>query len=238
MTEVIAHRGVWWPGGPAENSAGAISAALGAGFSIETDVRCCRDGRLVLSHDPDLMRVHGLRGHIGEREASEMPMLCGLSAALALPGADAVRWYLHLKESAVLPALAEMLGASPHVDATIFMDLEESLPFVDRCLRDFPGLSTAVHLSGPPVGSLPPVGCFWLDEPSRGWISEETVRPMRSIGARVCAVSPEICPGGVADEVVKETWRRWCGAGVGGICTDAPRALCENLDAAVARGCR
>lgn len=238
MTEVIAHRGYWRDGGPAENSREAIGAALGAGLSIETDVRACRDGVLVLSHDTGLARVHGAGYRIAERDAAEMPMLCGLVEALGLPGADAVRWYLHLKEGDALPALASVLRARPGIRAVVFMDLGDSLPFALRCGADHPDLVTALHLSGPPDKALPRVGHFWLDEPGRGWISEATVRPLLEAGARVCAVSPEVCPGGVAEEKIRETWRRWVGAGVGAICTDVPGALGEHLDAMAARGLR
>ncbi len=61
---VLAHRGRHGSG-VLENTLEAFSAALDCGASgMELDVRATCDGRLVVSHDPDLRRVHGVDGLI------------------------------------------------------------------------------------------------------------------------------------------------------------------------------
>ncbi len=41
----VAHRGLWSPEGPPENSLGAFQAACAAGYGIELDVQLSADGR-------------------------------------------------------------------------------------------------------------------------------------------------------------------------------------------------
>lgn len=61
LPRVVAHRGVHGePDGPRENTLAAVRAALDAGVEwIEIDVRVCRDGAVVLLHDPTLARLWG-----------------------------------------------------------------------------------------------------------------------------------------------------------------------------------
>lgn len=61
---ILAHRGLTTPAmhdaGQVENSRAAIEAAISAGCDmVETDCHLTRDGRVVLFHDADLMRVTG-----------------------------------------------------------------------------------------------------------------------------------------------------------------------------------
>lgn len=58
MTTWISHRG--YSQTATENTAEAFTAAIELGFAhLETDLRCSRDGHIVLCHDPDLDRVAG-----------------------------------------------------------------------------------------------------------------------------------------------------------------------------------
>lgn len=62
LTEVpLAHRGLWAPDGPPENSLAAFAAARDAGVGVELDVHVTADGTPVVVHDPDLERVTGTR---------------------------------------------------------------------------------------------------------------------------------------------------------------------------------
>ncbi len=54
-----AHRGLWDAERP-ENSLSAFSAAVEAGFGIETDVRLTKDGIPIVFHDEDLKRMCGV----------------------------------------------------------------------------------------------------------------------------------------------------------------------------------
>jgi glycerophosphoryl diester phosphodiesterase len=95
----IAHRGLWSPGGPPENSLGAFQAACAAGYGIELDVQLSADGEAMVFHDDDLKRMTGAEGRIADRTAADLAQLrlAGtderiptLSEALALIGRRAL----------------------------------------------------------------------------------------------------------------------------------------------------
>lgn len=71
----FAHRGLWSPEGPAENSAGAIAAACAAGYGAELDVRITADGEAVVFHDPTFERMCGVKGWVEETLLEEMRRL-------------------------------------------------------------------------------------------------------------------------------------------------------------------
>jgi glycerophosphoryl diester phosphodiesterase len=77
----IAHRGLWGPDGPPENSLGAFQAACAAGYGVELDVQLSADGEAMVFHDDDLQRMTGVEGRVGERTAAEL-------SQLRLKGAD------------------------------------------------------------------------------------------------------------------------------------------------------
>jgi glycerophosphoryl diester phosphodiesterase len=77
----IAHRGLWRPDGPPENSLGAFQAACAAGYGIELDVQLSADGEAMVFHDDDLKRMTGAEGRIGDRTAADL-------AELRLAGTD------------------------------------------------------------------------------------------------------------------------------------------------------
>jgi glycerophosphoryl diester phosphodiesterase len=92
----IAHRGLWSPDGPPENSLGAFQAACAAGYGIELDVQLCADGEAVVFHDDDLERMTGVSGRVSDRTAADL-------AALRLKGTDER-----------IPTLAETLALVGH----------------------------------------------------------------------------------------------------------------------------
>ena len=77
----IAHRGLWSPDGPPENSLGAFQAACAAGYSIELDVQLSADGEAMVFHDEELKRMTGVAGRLSDRTAAEL-------AELRLAGTD------------------------------------------------------------------------------------------------------------------------------------------------------
>jgi glycerophosphoryl diester phosphodiesterase len=77
----IAHRGLWSPDGPPENSLGAFQAACAAGYGIELDVQLSADGEAMVFHDEDLKRMTGVEGRLSDHTAA------GLSE-LRLKGTD------------------------------------------------------------------------------------------------------------------------------------------------------
>ncbi|MDY6367242.1 MAG: glycerophosphodiester phosphodiesterase family protein [Clostridia bacterium] len=88
----IAHRGLWGHGVP-ENSLPAFIAAANAGFAIETDLYCTKDGEIVCFHDDSLSRMTGELGGICDKTLSELK-------GLRLQGSDET-----------IPTLKEVLSA-------------------------------------------------------------------------------------------------------------------------------
>jgi glycerophosphoryl diester phosphodiesterase len=67
----ISHRGLCQSA--TENTAAAFDASVAAGFTaLETDLRLTRDGRLILGHDADLVRVAGDARRWCEVDAAEL----------------------------------------------------------------------------------------------------------------------------------------------------------------------
>ncbi len=75
----FAHRGLWRPAGPPENSLPAFEAACRGGFGIELDVRLSADGEAMVFHDESLERMAGVEGDVHDFSAREI-------GALALAG--------------------------------------------------------------------------------------------------------------------------------------------------------
>jgi glycerophosphoryl diester phosphodiesterase len=68
----FAHRGLWRPGGPPENSLAAFDAACEAGYGMELDVRLSADGEAVVFHDDTLKRLTGREGRVDALTAGEL----------------------------------------------------------------------------------------------------------------------------------------------------------------------
>jgi glycerophosphoryl diester phosphodiesterase len=68
----IAHRGLWTPNGPPENSLAAFEAACEAGYGIELDVQLSSDGEAMVFHDNRLGRLTGREGRISDHTAAEL----------------------------------------------------------------------------------------------------------------------------------------------------------------------
>src|ERR1700709_1302665 len=68
----VAHRGLWTPDGPPENSLGAFQAACAAGYGIELDVQLSADGEAMVFHDDDLERMTGVAGRLSDRTTTEL----------------------------------------------------------------------------------------------------------------------------------------------------------------------
>lgn len=77
----IAHRGLWIPGGAAENSLAAFSAARLAGYGVELDIRLSADGEVIVFHDAGLKRMTGVDGKVAQTAATDL-------ARLRLAGTD------------------------------------------------------------------------------------------------------------------------------------------------------
>ena len=155
----IAHRGLWRPGGPPENSLAAIEAACAAGYDIELDVQLTADDRAVVFHDPGLKRMTGREGRVRDLQANELgrQKLAGsnetiptLKQALDLVG-DRATIFIELKtpvgregplEGAVAQALDAWRGSAMVVGFNPFAlaELRRIAPWIRR------GLSGSDHV--------------------------------------------------------------------------------------------
>ena len=69
----IAHRGLHdASNGVVENTAAAFSAAIGAGYAIETDLQVSADGEAMVHHDDALGRLTEGSGRLGEMSAAQI----------------------------------------------------------------------------------------------------------------------------------------------------------------------
>ena len=71
LTRPLAHRALHGAG-VAENSIGAVKAAIAAGYGIELDIQPSADGVPMVFHDYDMKRLTGLKGPIARRSAAEL----------------------------------------------------------------------------------------------------------------------------------------------------------------------
>ena len=77
----LAHRGLWSPQGPPENSLAAFEAACAAGYGLELDVQLTADGEAVVFHDDRLERITTAEGRVAEHAAADL-------AGVRLGGSD------------------------------------------------------------------------------------------------------------------------------------------------------
>ena len=75
FSPAIAHRGLWSPDGPPENSLGAFQAACQAGYGIELDVHITADGEAVVFHDNTLKRMTGREGRVRDHSAADLTQM-------------------------------------------------------------------------------------------------------------------------------------------------------------------
>ena len=92
----IAHRGLWRPDGPPENSLAAFEAACEAGYGIELDVQLSSDGEAMVFHDSKLQRLTGEEGRLSDHTAADL-------GRMTLPGGEET-----------IPTLLEALAVVGH----------------------------------------------------------------------------------------------------------------------------
>jgi len=71
LTRPLAHRALHGAG-MAENSIGAIKAAIAAGYGIELDIQPSSDGVAMVFHDYNMKRLTGVAGPIAQRSAIDL----------------------------------------------------------------------------------------------------------------------------------------------------------------------
>jgi glycerophosphoryl diester phosphodiesterase len=72
---IVGHRGVCGHPAVKENTLEAFDLAVDLGGGIELDLHLTKDGVPVVSHDPDLLRIHGVEGVISQLTLGELRAL-------------------------------------------------------------------------------------------------------------------------------------------------------------------
>jgi glycerophosphoryl diester phosphodiesterase len=101
----VAHRGLWSPDGPPENSLAAFQAACAHDYAIELDVQLTADNHVVVFHDDNLERLTGAPGKLRDHTAADL-------GRLTLSGTDET-----------IPTLADALTLIGH-RAMVYIELK------------------------------------------------------------------------------------------------------------------
>jgi glycerophosphoryl diester phosphodiesterase len=148
---VLAHRGLALEA--PENTLLAFERALAVGVThIETDVHASADGVAMISHDPDLTRLTGLRSRVAQHTAAELRAIdlgygqgfCSLADALdAFPGA---RFNIDIKSAdAVAPTVTAIRDADA-IDRVLIGSFSPARRLA--AVRQLPGVATSVSARG------------------------------------------------------------------------------------------
>lgn len=113
---MIAHRGV--SGLERENTCPAfVAAGVKSYYGVETDVRITKDGKFIISHDGNLMRVGGGNVEIEENRFSEL-------RKIRLKDTDDVT----VREDLCLPSLQEYIAICRKYDKQSILELKGPMP--------------------------------------------------------------------------------------------------------------
>jgi len=140
---VYAHRGLWSPDGPPENSLAAFDAAIKAEIGMEFDVRLSADGIPVCFHDKILDRITNGTGPLADHTASALADIEIEHSGQTIPMLETVlaRWPHHL------PLLVEIkaidIPPEPVAEATAAL------------LSNYPGRAAAMSFNPVAVATLP-----------------------------------------------------------------------------------
>jgi len=201
---ILAHRGVWTR--PEErNTLAALTAALEAGYGIETDLRDL-DGALVVAHDP-------------ARRAVAIPADRLFEVCAARP--DHGLLALNIKADGLRPMLDAMLTAHGIDRGRVFvfdMSVPDTLPFLSAAMPVYVRFSEYED----PAPLLDRAAGVWVDDFAGVTDPVAACQRFLAAGRRVALVSPEL--HGRAPEAL---WRRIQAACLHhdpgfALCTDIP----------------
>ena len=227
-TDVIAHRGAsaYAP----EHSFAAYDLALAQGAdALELDVRATADGRLVVLHDPSLLRTTGDPRPIAGVCAAE---LAALDADTRPPALDAVldrygtatRWLIELKDPT--PAMGRGVGAALAArglrDAAVVQSFDSAALLALR--RATPSLTVApLCRRAPGARSLRRIATF----ATAVGVAHAAVDAPLLLRARARGLAVRAWTANAPDEIA-----RLVALGVDGVITDAPDSARAIVDRA------
>lgn len=139
-----AHRGLWTPEGPPENTMAAYLMAASHGFGIEFDVRPAVDGTPMLFHDKWMIRLTGAETIFEDMTPEALSMLTVLDSNEGIPSLED----LLMVWPKDLPLLTEM-----KIDGVT--DAKAFAARVGEMLMAFDGLAAAMSFNEDAVNALP-----------------------------------------------------------------------------------
>jgi glycerophosphoryl diester phosphodiesterase len=166
----IAHRGLWSPSGPPENSLAAFQAACVAGYGIELDVQRTADGEAVVFHDSALERMTGEPGRVSDHTAADLKRM-------RLKGGDET-----------IPTLADALTVVGH---RAMVHIEIKIPFGEVGPLERRVHEVLIDHSGPTC-------VIGFNPYSHGWFADHHPKVLRGLdsysyaGTDARHLSPEI----------------------------------------------
>lgn len=98
---IVGHRGVCGHPDLKENTLEAFELAVGLGGGIELDLQLTADNVPVVSHDPDILRIHGVEGEIASLTLQQLkdraPLVPTLREVFALLGKACPHFFIESK---------------------------------------------------------------------------------------------------------------------------------------------
>lgn len=143
MTKIVGHRGA--KGLELENTIKGFKRARSLGIdAIELDVLSTRDGKIVVCHDNNLLRLSGRRKYVSRMDYGELaeihltngetiPLLYDVLALL-----KGIPVVLDVKTDKFIPELFAVLARYPELDFTIVTWLPRIIPTCKRLRPDIP----------------------------------------------------------------------------------------------------
>lgn len=173
VDRILAHRG-WWHRREERNTFAALSAALEAGYGIETDIRD-RDSQLVIAHDP------ATRDSLPLAQLLERYLELGATGILAL----------NIKADGLAASLARMLGEYG-IGAERAFVFDMSIPDMLGYVRAGIPYYTRQSEYEPQPALLEGAAGIWLDAFHSCWYGRGEIESHLAAGRDVCIVSAEL----------------------------------------------
>lgn len=220
---IIGHRGA--AGLAPENTIGSLQAGIDAGVQmVEADLRLTKDGKVVIIHDPTLIRTHDDRRkisdltleeikNISKKEGREIPELNEFLQAAKLP------LNLELKVDGMEQAVLDAVKSFPHK-----VLISSNNPVVLKKVRALDGKIPLGFIIGPKMGYMWPFMMavakqldLYSIHPVHTLVTPVHMKSMRRLGVKVFAWTVN----SIHDYLIAK------GMGVDGVFTDFPNIIKE-----------
>lgn len=135
-----------------ENSAAAFARALEVGAThLETDVQASKDGVAVICHDPDLLRIAGVKSKVADltwQQLSELRLEHGsplITLEQALTQFKTAKFNIDIKDAGAVGATVEVISRLGATDRVLVSSFSEKRRI--DALAQLPGVATSASAS-------------------------------------------------------------------------------------------